>query len=312
MKKLYFILRDYMKEDFHAGVYISVALFLTFGIILNYSFDFKQKFIFDAAHSWQYFFRWFIFFSVSYFFVLFIESLWRKDFSALKNRKFWFFIGFALLMLTFDSYVRDHFLQLFEKLHLPRQLLRWSYYVFVNLNQIVFLFLIFLIFRKIADRKDEYAYGLTNSKAKIKPYLIILMLLAPFIIFASFQPDFLKSYPIYKDNFQRVSEAMNPAIAISSFEFSYALRFVSVEFFFRGFLIIGLVKLIGHKAILPMVVLYAFWHFGKPVAETIAAGFGAYILAIIALKTKSISGGIIVHMGIALLMEAAAYLQIYS
>jgi hypothetical protein len=312
MKKIYKLLKEYMKADFNVGVYVSVALFLTFGIILNYSFDFKEKFIFDFSHSNQYFLRWLAFFAVSYFFVLFIESLWRKDISPFKNKKFLVFISFALIMLTLDSYLRDHFLQIFEHLKLPRQLLRWSYYVFVNLNQILFLFLIFLVFRKIADRKDSFSYGLTNKNASTKPYLFILLMLAPFIIFASFQPDFLKSYPIYKDNFQRVSEVWNPAYAISSFELSYALRFVSVEFFFRGFLVIGLVKLIGQRAILPMVVLYAFWHFGKPVAETIAAGFGAYILGIIALKTQSIKGGIIVHMGIAILMEAAAYLQIYS
>ena len=57
---------------------------------------------------------------------------------------------------------------------------------------------------------------------------------------------------------------------------------------------------------------YTFWHFGKPCPEAIGAAIAAYTLGVIALRTRSIAGGIIIHIGVALLMELAAYLQHYG
>ena len=68
-------------------------------------------------------------------------------------------------------------------------------------------------------------------------------------------------------------------------------------------------SVLGKDAILPMVATYAFLHFGKPMAETIGSIFGGYILGIIALQTRSIIGGVIIHMGVAIAMDLAAYIQ---
>ena len=93
------------------------------------------------------------------------------------------------------------------------------------------------------------------------------------------------------------------------FEFFYAFDFIIVELLFRGFFIIGLAHILGKSALLPMVTMYAFLHFGKPLGETIGSVFGGYILGIMAFKTKNIWGGVILHIGIALLMELAAFIQ---
>ena len=95
------------------------------------------------------------------------------------------------------------------------------------------------------------------------------------------------------------------------FEFFYGLDFGSVELIFRGALVIGLSSLMGRSAILPMVVTYAFLHFGKPMAETIGSIFGGYILGVIAYYSRNILGGCVIHIGVALLMEVMALLQYY-
>jgi membrane protease YdiL (CAAX protease family) len=46
-------------------------------------------------------------------------------------------------------------------------------------------------------------------------------------------------------------------------------------------------------------------------AESIGAAFGGLILGVIAMRTGSIFGGIIVHIGVAMMMEAGAYAQLY-
>ena len=58
-----------------------------------------------------------------------------------------------------------------------------------------------------------------------------------------------------------------------------------------------------------MIVWYATIHFGRPLGETISSLFGGYILGVLALSTRSIWGGLFIHIGIAWLMEAAAFLQ---
>ncbi len=59
-----------------------------------------------------------------------------------------------------------------------------------------------------------------------------------------------------------------------------------------------------------MAATYVFLHFGKPMGEAISSGFGGYILGIIALYSGNIWGGVFVHVGIAWLMEAMAWMQI--
>jgi membrane protease YdiL (CAAX protease family) len=64
----------------------------------------------------------------------------------------------------------------------------------------------------------------------------------------------------------------------------------------------------GKGAILTMAAMYVFIHFGKPVGETISSFFGGMILGIIAYETNSIFGGIIVHCGIAYMMEIGGFM----
>ena len=96
---------------------------------------------------------------------------------------------------------------------------------------------------------------------------------------------------------------------MAGYELAYGLDFVTVEFLFRGFMVIGMIGVLGRQAVLPMAVTYCFLHFGKPAGEAISSVFGGYILGVIALETRSIWGGIIVHAGIAWMMEIIAYVQ---
>jgi hypothetical protein len=70
-----------------------------------------------------------------------------------------------------------------------------------------------------------------------------------------------------------------------------------------------MMRFLGPQALLPMVSAYCFLHFGKPMPEAISSVFGGYLLGIFALRLNSIWGGCILHIGLAYLMEAAAYVQ---
>jgi membrane protease YdiL (CAAX protease family) len=71
--------------------------------------------------------------------------------------------------------------------------------------------------------------------------------------------------------------------------------------------VIGMAGLLGRRSVLAMAVIYCLLHFGKPAGEAMSSVVGGYILGVIAYETKSIWGGVIVHAGIAWMMELISF-----
>ena len=97
-------------------------------------------------------------------------------------------------------------------------------------------------------------------------------------------------------------------VTVVGYEIAYGLDFITVEFLFRGFMVIGMVHLLGRKSVLAMAVVYCLLHFGKPAGEAVSSLAGGYVLGAIAFETRSIWGGIIVHVGIAYMMEIVSFI----
>jgi len=151
-------------------------------------------------------------------------------------------------------------------------------------------------------------YGLTTKNFQARPYFGVLLLLVPLIALASTRPDFLHTYP----KVQRIAFLCDVARPLWPwqllYELSYGLDFLNIELFFRGFLVIGLARYAGANAILPMAAFYCTIHFGKPLGECISSFFGGLMLGVIALRTRSIVGGLIVHLGLAWMMEIGGWI----
>ncbi|HET6255940.1 MAG TPA: CPBP family intramembrane glutamic endopeptidase [Puia sp.] len=151
------------------------------------------------------------------------------------------------------------------------------------------------------------AVGLTTKGLHAGPYFGLLLLLVPLIALASTQPDFLRVYPKLK-TIAFISNYPGPLwLRKSGYELSYGLDFLSIEVFFRGFLVIGLLRYAGEQAILPMAALYCTIHFGKPLAECVTSFAGGMALGVLACRTRSVLGGLIVHLGLAWLMEVGGW-----
>ncbi|HEY4208862.1 MAG TPA: CPBP family intramembrane glutamic endopeptidase [Puia sp.] len=151
-------------------------------------------------------------------------------------------------------------------------------------------------------------FGLNPKGFKAGPYFLLLACLLPLIALASTRPDFLHTYPKVK-NIAFIGDYASPAWPWRLlYELSYGMDFLSIELFFRGLLVVGLVRYAGEKAILPMAAFYCTIHFGKPLGECVSSFFGGMILGVIALRTRSILGGLIVHLGLAWLMEIGGWL----
>jgi hypothetical protein len=136
----------------------------------------------------------------------------------------------------------------------------------------------------------------------------MLLLMIPLIAAAATQPDFLAMYPKLKVITETARTDVFDWWQKLLFELSYGSDFITIELFFRGFLVLAFVKWAGKNAILPMACFYCTIHFGKPLAECISSYFGGMILGIVVFHTRSIFGGLMVHLGIAWLMEIGGYL----
>lgn len=153
---------------------------------------------------------------------------------------------------------------------------------------------------------DQPVAGMTRKGFRASPYFVLLLLMVPLILFAAGRPDFQLVYPkaqlinrLYPDP---------PFWRYLLFELCYGSDFFTIELFFRGFLVLAFIRYAGKDAILPVAAFYCSIHFGKPLFECITSYFGGLLLGIVVSRTGTIWGGLIVHLGIAWLMELAGAL----
>ena len=148
------------------------------------------------------------------------------------------------------------------------------------------------------------AHGLTlrGVRSHLLLYALLLVAVTPLVIFAATQPSFQETYPLCR-------AAGKDWTHFLVWEAVYLLQFISLEFFFRGFLLFGLVRYVGVLAIPLMVIPYALIHIGKPLPEALGAIIAGTILGVVALRTRSVVGGIFVHYGVALTMDVMALVR---
>jgi len=297
----------FWKKDFHWPTYGLTALLLIILISFNYAFDFEDsildKAIFGNVLSWP---VYFLYFAIPYFSVIGIYLLTNKEGKQLFTTKFWFKSLFALALVSFKVHFFYHHWA-FERIDVIGIDLnftqRYAYARILNrlVNLVIYTAGIYG-FYKFFETENKTNYGFKSKGFHYWPYVVMLLIMVPLIAWASTQADFQAVYPKLRPEY--LGDQYWKYFAV--YEPLYMGEFVMVEWFFRGFLVVGMIRLIGPKAILPMVVLYAVFHFGKPLGECIGSIFGGYILGVIAYYSRSIWGGIIVHMGVAFLMDIGA------
>ena len=133
-------------------------------------------------------------------------------------------------------------------------------------------------------------------------YLLLLCPILVFVVMVSFGKDFVRHYPFY-------SLAGRSWLDLLLWEFLYLTQFVCLEFFFRGFMLNALRPAIGANAIWVMCVPYLMIHFPKLWLEATGAILFGLFLGVLALRSRSIWGGVLVHAGVALSMDIAALLR---
>ncbi len=244
-----------------------------------------------------------------YFLVALPVLLLRGKFRSLSKPAF-FFKGLLLMSLIgfADAFSWQDILNL-QSLSPKEQ--SYIYRVLWRMRNLIFVLPVLIMFRIFVDKNVKGLYGLCNGNHHVKAYLCLYVVILPLLVVISFTPDFLLYYPMYKPWLFTGVFGRPVWLNTVIFETVYVSDFLMVELIFRGALVIGKASLLGRSAVLPMVMVYVALHFGKPVMETISAIFGGYFLGALAFQTRHIWGGVIIHMGIALIIELLRHFQHY-
>ena len=311
MRKVIGYLLDYQRKQFDWKLYLTIALFLSICIYINYQLDFENSII-DSYHGRPIKWLWMFFFhTFPYLTICGILLAFGKVENWLKNGNFWLriLIGFGILSFGRSFYGVQYLAEYFtrQEFYFVSRCFNWSGSLFTML--IPFM-AVYHFMEK--DDNPKIWYGLSLKKFDVTPYLFMLFVTAIIIGIGSFLSEIQNYYPRFQhagiELFLRETEWPR-WLAILVYELAYGSDFFSVELFFRGYLIFAFTRHFGSYVVLPMIATYCFLHFGKPLGESISSLFGGYVLGIIALNGRNIWGGILIHLGVAWLMELVGWLQ---
>ncbi|SDZ98604.1 CPBP family glutamic-type intramembrane protease [Bizionia paragorgiae] len=303
MKTIVKYIRTHLKEDYNTSTYLIFILFLSVFISINHATDLAVNFLSNTINTPLLVVSYFLFFGFAYYATIAIIVFTKSDYSFIKSRGFWFTSIFAILLVSLRLGFLEHYKWIYENTA-PEKAFFYIKIATRAMRTLIFSFGI-LFFYYFFEKYNTNFYGFSTKKLSWKPYFLLLLFVIPVIIIASFQPSFLSQYP----SIGYTGNTINKMNALAIYEAVYLLDFISIEWFFRGFLVLSMIKILGSKSILPMVALYVFFHIGKPTGEIIGSIFGGYLLGIISLHSKSIIGGIIIHIGVAFLMDFMAIIQ---
>lgn len=213
------------------------------------------------------------------------------EYLGMSNRHF--VVTDALRALGADGLASGLDTAMREQIHRLTWWAGWCVFTYFVLPSFVIVFV-------LKERVRDYGFRLRGAMDDAWVYGIFLIVMLPIVAYVSADPHFQQTYPFYD---------LGPNEGVSGnlvrWEILYALQFLTLEFFFRGFMVHGTRHRLGGLSVFVMMVPYCMIHFGKPMPETIGAIIAGIVLGALSLKTRSIWLGVAIHVTIAWTMDGA-------
>jgi len=205
----------------------------------------------------------------------------------------------AMTLISMNYYVvfgsfRYQLIKLVGTFGLPVEL---AGFVFWSLGCIIFYFLFpAAILKLLGKNLRDHGLNFYGFRSHMGFYFILYVPVAFAIFIVADNPDFKHTYPFYPH--------LNGWTELLLWELMYALQFIALEFFFRGFMVHGFKAYVGNiGAVIIMLFPYMMIHFPKPWMETTGALVAGAIFGYLSLRTKSIAGGALIHIMVAWTMD---------
>jgi len=139
-------------------------------------------------------------------------------------------------------------------------------------------------------REPAASFGLSLGRPRVwgRDLALAALVLAPLAALASRLPGLHPHYLRYQ-------EAVADPLSLVPSTLGWGAYFFAWEFFFRGFLLLGLRERFGRAAIFIQLVPFVMSHFGKSELETYASIPGGLCLACMAWRGESFVGAWLLH-----------------
>lgn len=314
MKTIVAYVREFLLEWWNPLYFLMVGALLGVLFFFNYHYGLEHSITQGLSYPAGQIAFYFVLYFVPYLLTHTAQALAIRDFGVLRTRGFWMLSLFGFLVLAVyialhngPAYVLRTNASLFEGV--PKEFQPFATRCASNILPLALTGVPLFVYWWKVDRTSMPLYGFNATTIDLRPYVVILLFLIPLVAGASFTSDFQHAYPRYKFGFPDHLGPGEQRAVVGIFEVCYGADFIFVEFFFRGFMVLAFARMLGARAIIPMVVVYSLIHFEKPLLEALSSIVGGLVLGVISSRTKSIYGGIILHLGIAYMMEIAGALQ---
>ncbi len=150
------------------------------------------------------------------------------------------------------------------------------------------------------ERLRDYGTKLHGALQAWPIYALFILVMAPLVTACSGEARFQATYPMYC-----FGSAEQVRAELWQWELYYAVQFVALEFFFRGFMVHGTKHRFGVYSVFVMTVPYCMIHYGKPVPEASASIIAGVVLGVMSLVTRSVWLGAGIHIAVAWGMDCA-------
>jgi membrane protease YdiL (CAAX protease family) len=156
----------------------------------------------------------------------------------------------------------------------------------------------------------RYGLGLGDWRAGLAISGLFLAVMLPTVALVSRWDVFRGLYPLAGSSAYTLTEHGQSHVSWSLFlayETAYAAYFVAWEFFFRGWMVNGLLPHWGKAgAVLTQVTPFVVMHLGKAELEALGSVVAGVALGLLSLRTRSIWYGAVTHAAVAVAMDLAS------
>ena len=196
MKLVFLIIKEQIEKDFKWSTYGYLFFFLLISITFNYIYDFEDLILDAHLHRFSGFLYYTLFYAMGYYGVAIPQLLILNKKHILLKRSYWvrtiFFISVCGFSASFyvNWFLNNSGLSNGEYRYLNSLLMNMSCFFTTLLPLFLFWFFV--------DKGKGSFYGFRFKHSNLKPYLLMLGLMLPLLLWASFQEDFQSTYPTLK------------------------------------------------------------------------------------------------------------------
>jgi membrane protease YdiL (CAAX protease family) len=157
----------------------------------------------------------------------------------------------------------------------------------------------------LRERLADFGLCIGDWRFGLAYVAVVSAVMAPLLWIGSADPELMAEYPL-----PRLAYGLTPWNPLL-WELTYVVYYVGWEFAFRGVLQLGMEKRLGPVlAMLLQLLPSALIHMRKPFGEALSAVPGAFLMGVVAWRSRSILYAILLHWAIGAMTDLFCWLRL--